>query len=132
MVGAFVFKADHSIGCLTGLTSALFMEETGDEMRELEKSPDPRAGLYIRDRSGRSVKVAIPADCLAFQTGEALQIVTAGKLRAVPHYVRGCEVPNVARNTLAVFMQPNLDDQLGHSGHTFAEFAQGVVKANYT
>jgi hypothetical protein len=41
---------------------------------ELEKSPDPDAGLYIRARSGKMVKVNIPKDCLAFQTGEGLQI----------------------------------------------------------
>ena len=39
---------------------------------ELESSPDPDAGLYIRARSGKMVKVAIPKHCLAFQTGEGL------------------------------------------------------------
>jgi len=37
---------------------------------ELESSPDPEAGLYIRARSGQIVKVTIPQTCLAFQTGE--------------------------------------------------------------
>jgi hypothetical protein len=37
---------------------------------ELESSPDPNAGLYIRARSGKMVKVAIPKHCLAFQTGQ--------------------------------------------------------------
>jgi len=39
---------------------------------ELEASPDPDAGLYIRARSGEIVKVAIPKHCLAFQTGEGM------------------------------------------------------------
>lgn len=39
-------------------------------LEELETSPDPMAGLYIRARSGKMVKVIIPKDCLAFQTGE--------------------------------------------------------------
>jgi len=39
-------------------------------LQELEKSPDPEAGLYIRSRSGKIWKVAIPKHCLAFQTGE--------------------------------------------------------------
>ena len=39
-------------------------------LNELDLSPDPDAGLYIRARSGKIVKVAIPKQCLAFQTGE--------------------------------------------------------------
>lgn len=116
-------------GCLTGLTSAMFVDDTTSS--EMQQSPDPNSGLYIRDRSGRSTKVAIPKDCLAFQTGEALQLVTGGELKAVPHFVRGCEVPDVSRNTFAVFMQPKLNAQLGGSGITFADFAKGIVDANY-
>jgi hypothetical protein len=41
-------------------------------LEELEVSPDPMAGLYIRARSGKMVKVTIPKDCLAFQTGEGM------------------------------------------------------------
>jgi hypothetical protein len=56
----------------------MFVKESGNELdplrfrqlEELESSPDPDAGLYIRARSGRIVKVAIPKNCLAFQTGE--------------------------------------------------------------
>ena len=39
---------------------------------ELETPPDPDSGLYIRARSGKIVKVAIPKHCLAFQTGEGM------------------------------------------------------------
>jgi hypothetical protein len=42
-------------------------------LEELEASPDPLAGLYIRARSGKMVKVIIPKDCLAFQTGEGMR-----------------------------------------------------------
>jgi hypothetical protein len=31
--------------------------------------PDPAAGLYVRDRGGRIIKVTIPPRCLAFQVG---------------------------------------------------------------
>jgi len=56
----------------------MFVRETEVELNpmnfqpldELRESPDPDAGLYIRARSGRIVKVAIPKNCLAFQTGE--------------------------------------------------------------
>lgn len=36
--------------------------------------PDPAAGLYIRDRRGRLIKVNIPADHVAFQMGESMQV----------------------------------------------------------
>jgi len=99
-------------------------------LEELEVSPDPMAGLYIRARSGKMVKVTIPKDCLAFQTGEALEIATAGKLRAVPHLVRGSNVRSIARNTLAVFIQNDLHDKLGVSDETFAQFAARTLRKN--
>ncbi|KAJ5157074.1 uncharacterized protein N7482_008174 [Penicillium canariense] len=133
---------DH--GCLTGLTSAMFLDEAATlpipdpspttSLRELPQSPDPAAGLYIRSRTGAIVKVNIPKDCLAFQTGEALQLITQGKFRAVPHFVKGAKCPGgkqkIARNTLAVFTQPNLEEEV-QKGLTFAEFARGVVAKNY-
>jgi hypothetical protein len=52
----------------------------------------------------------------------------------VPHFVRGAagtEGQRVARNTLAVFTQPNLDEIVdSDAGITFGEFARGVVKKN--
>lgn len=72
----------------------------------------------------------IPPSCLGFQTGEALQLITGGKFQAVPHFVRagnGKEMANVARNTLAVFTQPNLGEIVDRErGLTFAEFAKEV------
>jgi hypothetical protein len=58
---------DH--GCLTGLTSAMFVDEAAHApqtgaafapLKELERSPDPKAGLYIHSRTGATVKVGIP------------------------------------------------------------------------
>lgn len=130
---------DH--GCLTGLTSAMFVDESATHstdptkpLDELPKSPDPSSGLYIRSRSGETVKVNIPRDCLAFQTGEALELITKGKFKAVPHFVRGVPASvggRIARNTLAVFTQPNLDELVDHEkGITFGEFARRVVSKN--
>ncbi|KAI5296420.1 hypothetical protein KEM52_002832 [Ascosphaera acerosa] len=132
---------DH--GCLTGLTSAMYIDEPADlqarsaedrsqPLPELAESPDPESGLYISSRQGEVVKVAIPRDCLAFQTGEALQRITHGKFRAVPHFVKGAKTPgrNIARNTLAVFTQPNLDE-LVEEGKTFADFSREIVEKNY-
>lgn len=127
---------DH--GCLTGLTSAMFVDETASgPLEELPSSPSPSAGLYIQSRSGEVYKVSIPRDCLAFQTGEALQRLTEGRFKAVPHFVRGVEPGEVdkdrriARNTLAVFTQPDLDAVIDlQDGLTFGEFARGVVHKN--
>jgi isopenicillin N synthase-like dioxygenase len=140
---------DH--GCLTGLTSAMFVDEAAVDARvpadasssstlaplsELDASPDPAAGLYITSRTGEVVQVKIPRDCIAFQTGEALERITAGKFKAVPHFVRGARpapgtTSRIARNTLAVFTQPNLGDDVDREQHiTFGEFARGIVAKN--
>lgn len=118
--------------------------------------------------------MAIPRDSLAFQTGETLQLMTKGRFKAVPHFVKGVEARNlvrestsdnenndnndededenengaserkktttttttttrrrIARNTLAVFTQPNLADVVDlDTGLTFGEFARGVVRKN--
>ena len=127
---------DH--GCLTGLTSALYIDETHTPptdphapLTALPQAPDATAGLYIRSRQGATAKVAIPPACLAFQTGEALELVTAGRFRAVPHFVRSggsAGMAGVARNTLAVFTQPALDEVVDpRRGLTFREFSREVV-----
>lgn len=136
---------DH--GCLTGLTSALYIDEAASSpvsikldhgasslapLPALSLAPSPDAGLYIKSRTSAVTKVNIPSSCLGFQTGEALQLITGGKFRAVPHFVRagsGNKMANVARNTLAVFTQPNLGDVVDREkGLTFAEFAQEVSR----
>ncbi|KAK3694554.1 hypothetical protein B0T22DRAFT_397321 [Podospora appendiculata] len=143
---------DH--GCLTGLTSAMFVDEAASSpivtaprfeadsaqpllapLPELASSPDPAAGLYIKSRTGQTVQVKIPRDCIAFQTGEALERITGGKFKAVPHFVRGARAAlsggRIARNTLAVFTQPNLGDEVDMEHHiTFGEFARGIVAKN--
>ncbi len=141
---------DH--GCLTGLTSAMFVDEQRSApvapkfeaavppvlapLEELPASPDPAAGLYIHSRTGQTVQVKIPRDCIAFQTGEALERITAGRFKAVPHYVRGARAApggggRIARNTLAVFTQPNLCEEVDMEQHiTFGEFARGIVAKN--
>ena len=138
---------DH--GCLTGLTSAIFIDESKyspklppydpnkilsdiPSLPFLQSSPDPAAGLYIHARDSTITKVSIPADCLAFQTGEALEVITGGKFKAVPHFVSaggGGEVGRgVARNNLAVFTQPNLEEVIDRErGTQFGGFSREVV-----
>lgn len=141
---------DH--GCLTGLTSALFIDEVANPpqlskldsqtqsgplpalrvLPSLSVAPDPDTGLYIHARDGTKTKVSIPHDCLAFQTGEALQVITRGKFRAVPHFVRAARGSEgrtgVARNTLAVFTQPSLEEVVDREkAVTFGQFSREVV-----
>jgi isopenicillin N synthase-like dioxygenase len=126
-------------GCLTALTSALYLDEStplpplsptsSSKPAILAQSPDPAAGLYIRSRTDQTTQVSIPPSCIAFQTGEALQLITGGKFRAVPHFVRGPSggSGNVARNTLAVFMQPDVDEVIDKErGLTYGEFVKIV------
>ena len=96
---------DH--GSLTGLVPATYTNSTN----HVVPPPDPMAGLYVRARDGRLVKVEFPAsaDCLAFQIGETAQVHTGGILQATPHAVRGSEVTGHSRQTFAVFMEPEHD-----------------------
>lgn len=100
-------------------------------------SPSPTSGLYIRNRGGNLTKVSIPADCLAFQTGEALEVATGGKLRATPHCVRvgGATGPAVnqiiSRETFALFMQPNTHHHLSPAV-TFGQFSKRVFDEHYS
>ena len=91
---------DH--GSITGLVSAIYMNENGD----IVCNTDSDAGLYIRSRKSELVKVSIPPDHIAFQIGETAQVHSGGVLQATPHAVRGSKVPNVSRETFAVFMEP--------------------------
>lgn len=137
---------DH--GCLTALTSAVYIDESTHlpsypawaepttsfpYLPFLPTPPDPDCGLYIQSRTGTITKVVIPADCLAFQTGESLQLITGGKFQAVPHFVRAGRAPEhggqIARNTLAVFTQPGLDEIVDKAtAKTYAQFSREVVE----
>lgn len=96
------FHLDHSM--ITGLCSAIYLQHSSGKP-EATAAPSAQSGLYIRTRGGDLVKVSIPADALAFQTGEALELATAGRLRATPHCVRvgaGPGAETVSRETFAL------------------------------
>lgn len=114
---------DH--GSITGLTSALFLDAAGQPVA----NSDPKAGLYIRSRAGALVKVAIPADHIAFQIGETAQIHSGGFLQATPHAVRGSGVAGVSRSTFAVFMEPGWDEPMGCPEGVAPEAAQSQAAA---
>ena len=50
---------------------------------------------------------------------------------ATPHLVRGSHYPNMARNTFAVFMQPNTEDLL-KPNYDFAAFSKDVLERHYS
>ncbi|KAI8903005.1 hypothetical protein BC833DRAFT_6639 [Globomyces pollinis-pini] len=121
---------DHSV--ITGLTSAMFVDESADGFPEVDRS-NPNvaealkdAGLYIKNKGEEFTRVKIPADCLAFQIGEAAQVASRKALIATPHLVRGAAYPDMARNTLAVFMQPNVNHEL-KPDYTFADLTTEVI-----
>ncbi|KAH8835928.1 Clavaminate synthase-like protein [Flagelloscypha sp. PMI_526] len=124
------FHLDHSL--LTGLCSAMFIKH-GPNGPEVVGSPSPSSGLYIRSRGGDLTKVSIPQDCLAFQTGEALELATGKRLRATPHCVRVGATPagaKISRETFVVFMQPNSDQKL-NSEETFGQFSKRIFAEHY-
>ena len=97
------------------------------------QNPSPKSGLYIKTRGGELTKVSIPHDCLAFQTGEALELATTGSLRATPHCVRVGADPGmegVSRETFALFMQPDTDQQIAAS-ETFGQYSKRVFEQHY-
>ena len=85
-------------GGLTGLISAKYFDKDNNEIKPKD------GGLHIKDRNNNFVKVDIPEDCVAFQIGEILQILSGNKLIATPHCVKSTSMENVSRNTLAIFM----------------------------
>jgi len=116
------------------LHKAIFLQRAGNGQPDIVTSPSPTSGLYIRTRGGELVKVSIPKDCLAFQTGEALEIATNGRLLATPHCVRVGEIAlanEVSRESFALFMQPNTDQYLS-DGITFGQFSKKVFDKHYT
>ncbi|KAF8640803.1 hypothetical protein AX17_000452 [Amanita inopinata Kibby_2008] len=125
------FHLDHSL--LTGLCSAIFLQENNKGEPNIVPPPSSTSGLYIRTRGGELTRVSIPRDCLAFQTGEALVLATGGKLQATPHCVRvGTSDPGqvISRETFALFMQPNTDQLLTPS-KTFGQFSKQAFDEHY-
>lgn len=113
----------------------MFLRKESNGEPTVVPSPSGSSGLYIRTRGGDLTKVSIPVDCLAFQTGEALELATGGKLRATPHCVRvgagGADAANISRETFALFMQPNTD-QLLSPLKTFGQFSKEVFDEHYS
>ena len=115
---------DH--GSLTALCPAMyFQHQDNGSVVQLEKSPDPTAGLYIRARDGSLHHVKAPSTShLLFQIGETSQIHSGGILQATPHAVKGVSVPNVCRSTFACFMEPGWAERMDAPADRTPEVAQ--------
>ncbi|ODV58036.1 Clavaminate synthase-like protein [Ascoidea rubescens DSM 1968] len=122
---------DHS--CLTALTSAMFVDESEAISNGLENDKD-FSGLYIQISTNKEkLRIDIPRDSLVFQIGSSLQEISCNKFNAVRHCVRTSKSMknlNIARNTLAIFMQPNLDDKINKS-ENFAQYSLRILKENH-
>lgn len=68
---------DH--GTLTGLCSAMYLDENYEEVLP-EEMEDDESGLFAMTRAHKEVKIKIPRDSLLFQIGECAQIVSGGML----------------------------------------------------
>lgn len=111
----------------------MFLQKADKGEPTVVSPPSPSSGLYIRTRGGDLTKVSIPVDCLAFQTGEALELATASKLRATPHCVRVGAAPgaeNISRETFALFMQPDTEQQISET-ETFGQFSKRIFDEHY-
>jgi isopenicillin N synthase-like dioxygenase len=97
---------DHS--SLTALLPALFFDDTTG----VQVPPPSGAGLYVRTRQGKNVRIRLPANGLAFQIGETAQILSGGILQATPHCVRSPDVVGISRATMAVFHAPPSDAKM--------------------
>ncbi|KAF9056446.1 Clavaminate synthase-like protein [Panaeolus papilionaceus] len=125
------FHLDHSL--ITGLCPAMFLRPTANGEPEIVTNPSPLSGLYIRTRGGDLRKVSVPSNCLAFQTGEALEVATDKKLRATPHCVRIAQQDggsDISRESFALFMQPHTN-QLLNSTTTFGKFSKQIFAEHY-
>ncbi|WWC69478.1 uncharacterized protein I206_103419 [Kwoniella pini CBS 10737] len=124
---------DHSL--LTGLCSAMYLSQISPESPpQIVSSPSDSTGLWIYPRNSKNpVKVSIPENCLAFQTGEALSLLTSNKLSATPHFVSGSTKSKdpISRETFAFFLQPDVDDIIGPDGETFGQFTKRVLGRHY-
>lgn len=121
---------DHS--CLTGLTSDMFFDESRyPELTEYKPEPNDPSGLYIRRPDGEVQHINFNNDHMLIQVGSALEELTRGNMKAVSHFVRGSEIPNISRNTLAVFCQMSLADKVGPNYKDYAEYAESVLKSNH-
>jgi len=95
--GLCSWHLDH--GCLTMLTSAIFLDEN-----KVETIKPNDCGLLIKDQGGNTVYGNIPSNALLCQAGETLQILSGGHIVANQHAVKSHINNNISRETFPVFI----------------------------
>lgn len=103
---------DH--GYFTGLIPDLYLRDS-EPIDKVEGS-----GLHIR-----GVPTTVPEDCLAFQVGESLELVSNGEVVATEHDVRkafGCD-----RLTYATFISPTNDYVIRSTNTTNDRYQPGMT-----
>ena len=90
------------IGMLTCLTPALYTNCKGEEI----DWSDPESGLHAQTKSGEIVKLLVPKDCLIIQVGEAMEVLSGGLIKALPHSVIPARQKDISRNAFAMFIDP--------------------------
>jgi isopenicillin N synthase-like dioxygenase len=108
---------DH--GMLTSLISPIYFDSNKNII-------EAHSSLLIRDRNNIMQKINLPDDCIAFQVGEALQIISGGLLKATPHAVLANPDPGLSRTTMALFLDPGTEIKL-----KTPVFTEGDITNNY-
>lgn len=115
---------------ITGLLPAMWLDEQTGE----PASPQPGAGLVVEGRDGDQIALKPSPNTLVYQIGEAAQVLSGGAVHATPHMVRGhvCQPggPKICRETLACFIQPHWDGELGPpEGASFDDIFKGRAES---
>ena len=119
---------DHSL--ITGLCPAAYFKD-GEYIPNAEIN-DPKGGLFIRGK-----RIVVPEDILLFQVGEALQLLTNGKITATLHEVKKVS-GGLERYTFALFTNPedslimsstdNSYSDRFKSGMSYGDWSQASLK----
>lgn len=87
---------------LTVIPAWMFLDA---ETMEATEYSDDQCGLWIkRVADNRLMKVKVPQGAMVVQLGQALEILTGGKLMATPHIVRPPLAAGIVRSSYAHFM----------------------------
>ena len=95
--GSCAWHLDH--GGLTILPSAIYFDNDFNRI-----FPNDDSGLYIKDTNENIHKITIPDDSVLCQSGEILQILSGGFLKATPHCVKSTSNPKISRETFPLFI----------------------------
>jgi isopenicillin N synthase-like dioxygenase len=114
----------YDYGALTVLTAPLFLRSAlGHERAVSEECSLPDGHTHLQLFSKRRIfSVRCSPESFIVQVGEAADILSGGKLRSTLHAVsRPLGLPNISRETFAVFLQPSWDRTLPCSGYSSAD-----------